>query len=519
MATNTMRILMIASENDALPGAKVGGVGDVLRDLPRALVKENCTVDVVLPSYGFLARLPQLQRVAEYQVTFAEHRQNISLLRLPAKNGVTHYIVDHPLFSTAGETVYCNDGHDRPFATDASKFALFCKSVAAALVEGYLPWPEVVHCHDWHAAMFLVLAEYDPESEPLKAIPSVYTIHNLALQGVRPYAGDSSSLQSWFGDVQVDKNRVGDPRAYDCINLMRAGINLADKVHTVSPSYASEIQQPSDHEAGMYGGEGLEQDIRQRAESGDVIGIINGCEYPRKADYSKPSRKRIASLANTELLAWAGKRRTLASAHWIAKQRLDHWLNIKNPGMSLLSIGRITDQKVRLLLQQQGGKTALEIMLDRLSSNDVFIMLGSGTPELEDAFTAIAGKYPKFIFLNGYAGELSDQLYNFADLFVMPSSFEPCGISQMLAMRAGQPCLVNGVGGLKDTVDDKKTGFVFSGEDIQQQMQNMLQRFDEALKLYNNNRVIWDGLCKNAAKVRFTWRESAREYVQRLYGR
>lgn len=510
------KVLMVAAENDALPGAKVGGVGDVIRDLPHALTKQGWQVDVAIPSYGFLARLPELELVGECDVSFRGRPHRVQVLRMPG--AATNYIFHHAEFSPLGESVYCNDEAGRPFATDASKFALFCASVAQAMVAGLLPRPEVIHCHDWHSAFLLILLRYANEFRSLSHIRTVYTIHNLAMQGIRPVRNDESSLGTWFPTLHYSFDKVLDPRFPDCINPMRAGILLADKVNTVSPTYAQEILQQSHAEAGIYGGEGLERDLLQRQQRNELFGIINGCEYPSGKAYKPMARSKLAAMMLDGIEKWAGKHTQLQTAHWLAEKRIANWQGKKTAGMTLTSVGRLTDQKARLLqTRMPDNRPALYHMLDALGASGTFIMLGSGDPAMESFLVAATAEYKNFIFLNGYSDALSQELFKFGDLFVMPSSFEPCGISQMLAMRAGQPCLVNGVGGLKDTVTHTQNGFVFSGDTAQAQAIAMVNLLNEALGVYANSKEIWNGVVEQAKKARFTWDASAKDYIEQLY--
>ena len=510
---------MLAAENDMLPGAKVGGVGDVIRDLPGALVSEGCDVGVVLPSYGFLARLPGLTPIGSFTVLFAGAPHSMELFKLDANfGGVTNYIIHGEGFVPHGETVYCNDPDWRPFATDASKFALYCQAVAVALKEGLIPLPDVLHLHDWHSAFLLLLREYSLSFQFLKKIHTVFTIHNLAMQGVRPFKGDDSALETWFPDLAYNGVVISDPENPHCVNPMRAAILLADKINTVSPTYAEEIQQPSDNSAGVYGGEKLENDLRCRAEGGDLSGILNGCQYGKKSSLKRPARSHVADTARESIFSWAGAERELRSAHWIAEQRANELKKSRKSRFVLSSVGRITEQKARLFQSTlDDGRLVLEGILQLLGDDGIFILLGSGDTLLENFITRLAGKYDNLLFLNGYSDALSTLIYSYGDLFIMPSSFEPCGISQMLAMRAGQPCLVNAVGGLKDTVQDDDTGFTFSGANIHEQAEALMVRLTQALKMFQSNTDAWGGIRHRASQQRFTWKSSARAYLDQLY--
>jgi starch synthase len=174
---------------------------------------------------------------------------------------------------------------------------------------------------------------------------------------------------------------------------------------------------------------------------------------------------------------------------------------------------------VPLFLEPAGGAaTALEAILESLGPDSLFVMLGSGEKALEERFAAIAHSTDNFLYLRGYVDSLSDPLYSAADLFLMPSSFEPCGISQMLAMRAGQPCVVHAVGGLKDTVKDGMTGFVFRGDTPAQQAEDFVRTVLNAVAIKSTNQQRWQEISGNAKNERFSWDIAAKAYQQGLYG-
>jgi starch synthase len=225
-------------------------------------------------------------------------------------------------------------------------------------------------------------------------------------------------------------------------------------------------------------------------------------------------------LARRRVMHWLGKSAAVLPSEFVALRKLDQWQaeGGKRPGLLLTSVGRITPQKVGLLLRRMpDGRNALLHLLDMLGDAGVFILLGSGDQQLEHALAQVSAIRENFLFLRGYSEPLSDQMYANGDLFVMPSSFEPCGISQMLAMRAGQPCLVHAVGGLADTVADGENGFSFHGATMQEEAEQMLQRFEEVLTLRNEQPARWREIRAAAAAARFPWNEVARAYVEQLY--
>tara|TARA_R110000744_G_scaffold160684_2_gene277002 strand:+ start:2566 stop:4140 length:1575 start_codon:yes stop_codon:yes gene_type:complete len=522
-----MKILMAAAENDAIPRGKVGGIGDVVRDIPLALGKIDQEVDVVIPGYGSFSKLEGAQHVTSLDVTFGGQHEKIDIFKVSFKNStkntsknVTQWVIEHPLFAIGGEgKIYCDDPSNRPFASDASKFALFSAAVAKAVISDVFGKIDVLHLHDWHTAMVSVLRAFDPEYQQLKTIKTVFTIHNIALQGIRPFDGDESSLKAWFPYLAFDYSKINDPRYHDCYNPMRAGITLSDKVHAVSPTYAKEILLPSNIEQGHFGGEGLEHDLRYAAETGRLHGILNGCEYPDSAD-APLKLKALLKLSAKEVIKWLGDKPLVDQAHLIAATRLEQIANIKHKKQPLVltSVGRITDQKVRLFQEvMSNGKTALEHLLTILADDGIFILLGSGDKKLEEFLAKIAVNNSNFIFLKGYSEALSINMYNSGDLFLMPSSFEPCGISQMLAMRAGQPCLAHSVGGLSDTITHNVNGFTFNGDTPQQQAENMLSCFHSVLALKKHSPTEWAAISDNALKSRYLWSDVAHDYIKHLY--
>ena len=509
--------MFLASENGALPGGKVGGVGDVVRDLPQALVAAGWHASVATPSYGTLHKLPGAARLATIEVDFRGTAQLVDIWNVPTdNNGVQNIVFDHALFAQNGSgRIYHQDDATRPFSSDANTFAFFC-AAAAQWILASQKRPDVVHLHDWHAAFYLLLTNYAEQYQHLRNIRTVFTIHNLSYQGTRPFRGDESSLEAWYPNLQANLSEIVDPRYDDCVNPMASAIRLADRVSTVSPTYAGEICRPSDPETGFIGGEGLENDLVKARDEGRLFGILNGCYYDEPIG-RRAGWQRLLGMIETQLRDWQHKQPT-NEAHALALKRL-HALPKRRPAQLMISIGRLVAQKATLLLHEfDNGEIALGRIANDVGKQGVVIVLGSGDPVLEERTLELARQVPNLLFLHGYAEDLAAPLYRGGDLFLMPSSFEPCGISQMLAMRGAQPCVVHDVGGLRDTVEDGVTGFIFGGDNPDAQAHAFVDTTARALAIRSGDPIVWQQICRAAADCRFDWSSSAQQTIQTLYG-
>ncbi|MFK7861285.1 MAG: glycogen synthase [Granulosicoccus sp.] len=517
---STRHICMFAAENDVIPGAKVGGIGDVVRDIPRALANEQTRLTVVIPAYGSFHELPDAVPIGTFTTGFRGTPQRIEAYEVSAgrDTNVRYLVLHHPLFAAGGKgRVYCDDDDNQPFATDANKFALFSVAALGAITSGNIEPVDVLHLHDWHSALALALIRFDNAFESLRSVRTVFSIHNLALQGIRPFAQNTSSLQAWFPHLHYDPGFLADPRWPHCINPLASAIRLADKIHTVSPTYAREILLPNDPQRGFHGGEGLEFDLQQAAAQNRLIGIINGIDYPdTKANHlSWPNFTRQLS---DELLRLIARQSELRTEDYVAHQRMLAESQKKRPAHIITSVGRLTDQKMALLLQPvDDGGTALERILESIAGRGLFLLLGSGDAELEEQCRQIASRHSQLLYINQYSMKLANLLFANGDLFLMPSSFEPCGISQMLAMKDGQPCLAHSVGGLRDTIDDGRDGFLFEAESIAAQAKALVTRVDEILLLREKKPDSFTRIATAARKKRFNWSTSASRYHSELY--
>jgi starch synthase len=299
---------------------------------------------------------------------------------------------------------------------------------------------------------------------------------------------------------------------------MAAGIRLADAVHAVSPSYAIEITKPNNLEQGRWGGEGLENDLLEAKENGRLFGILNGSEYPDQPVRKANVRQLVGGLKKT-LSGWIESGKGDTEWHQLMLSRLDSQPVANKPDFVLSGVSRLVWQKVGLLQHPvHKESTALDRVLAHLkSTNAVYFFLGSGDPELSGFLKSTARSHPNFIFLEGYNDDAAHLLYRGGDAFLMPSLFEPCGISQMLALRAGQPCVVHNVGGLKDTITDGQTGFVFGGDSLTDISESMVAAIARAVSIKASEEKLWQRMREEARKSRFLWESTVRRYAHDLY--
>lgn len=505
--------LFVAAENDALPNCKAGGMGDVVRDVPRHIAQRGNTVHVIVPSYGRLHHNGILKTHLHFSLRGLSY--TAALYQVPPKKDyprLQHYVLHHPEIQ-AGDIahIYHNDPQE-PFYTDAIKYTIFCTAVAQAIKQQAFGTLQIVHLHDWHTSLLLFLKTYHPSYQSLKALRFVYTIHNLAIQGIRPFTNNYASLKNWFPNIPIPYQTLSDYKHPNCINFMAIGIRLADAVHTVSPSYKKDILQPSlpPH---RIGGEGLEKDLQQANAEGRLFGILNGCNYKNIKHEKK------GNLYNNTLKAlfqWLQEESKNYKAHFLAHTGekimalVDH-----NPKFIMASVARLTQQKFYFF--KQFPQTFVKILKKLEQVHGIFMLLGTGNPQYEEHFRQLSYQHQNFIFTNGQCEKLIDSIYLEADLYCMPSLFEPCGISQMLAMRSGTPCLVHHTGGLKDTVAHLKTGFSFEGENVEEKMEQMMAVLDAALTMYKTEKPAWNKIKAAAKKKRFTWKKAVDDYCKYLY--
>ncbi|WP_350293610.1 glycogen/starch synthase [uncultured Croceitalea sp.] len=505
--------LFAAAENDGIANCKAGGMGDVVRDVPRQISAKGDKTHVVVPSYGRLHQQGVLKTKLNFMLRGMVYTAELYEVK-PKKEypNLYHYVIHHPEIEAGGIAHIYHDDPEEPFYTDAIKYFIFCTAVAEAIKKGAFGKLDIVHLHDWHSSLILFLREYHRTYDNLKKIRFVYSIHNLAIQGIRPFNDNYSSLRNWFPDIPFDEKGLQDYRYQDCINLMAVGIRLADAVHTVSPSYKEDVMKASSPPE-FIGGEGLEKDLQLADKEKRLFGILNGCNYKNINVEEKGFIYRNTVKA---IFSWLQEESKKYKADFLAHtgEKIMQYVD-KEPKFIVSSIARLTEQKFYFF--KRSPEAFVEILKKLEAIDGIFILLGTGAPEYEELFRDISYKHNNFIFTNGQSENLIDSMYLESDLYFMPSLFEPCGISQMLSMRNGNPCLVHHTGGLIDTVKHMKTGFGFDGKTYDEKIKNMLSTFDLALDTFVNDKPTWKKIQASAKKVRFTWEKSVDEYYTVLY--
>ncbi len=474
-----MKILYVAAE--AVPFAKTGGLADVAGSLPKALKADGVDVRVIMPKFG---KIPEayrnaMEHVYDGELPVAWRKKYVGLDKYEL-DGVTYYFVDNEEYFNR-EGFY---GYD----DDAERFSFFSRAVLDLLPEMDF-WPDVIHTNDWHAGLVNVFLKLEHMGDArYERIKTVYTIHNLKYQGVFP----KDVMPDVLGlDWKYFNN--GDLEFYDAVNFMKGGIIYADAVTTVSKTYAKEIQYP-------YFGEHLDGLLRSREQ--DLSGIVNGIDYDV---YNPRTDKYIFETYDEGSL----------------DRKLDNKTELQK------SLGLPERRKVPLiaivsrLVEPKGMDLVVRMMDEILQHEDIqLVVLGTGEKRYEDWFKGLAWRYPKKVSVNIYfSNELAQRIYAGADIFLMPSNYEPCGIGQLIALRYGTIPVVRQTGGLKDTVQQynkytqEGNGFVFNNYNAHE----MMYALKRALSFYGNYEI-WHKIQLNAVQSDFSWKRSAKEY-EALYKR
>lgn len=466
-----MKILLVAAE--VAPFCKTGGLGDVIGSLPLALQEEKLDVAVILPLYQDIPvhYREDMEQVADLTIPLGWRNQHCEVKRLLYR-GVTFYFVQN-------EYYFARKGLYGQF-DDAERFAFFSRAILQALPQLEFK-PDILHCHDWHTGVVsLFLKAFYQEDHYYRELKTVYTIHNLKYQGVFSefILGDILGLGSEY--FTAEKLEF-----YGQVNFMKAGIVYSDLVTTVSRSYAEEIKDP-------YYGEGLDSLLREKA--GKLQGIVNGIDY-----YEYDPFKDQALFVNY---------RSSLKKKWANKVKLQETLGLAvEPEYPLLGL-------VTRLVEQKGLDLIAHILEELMQQKIQVVVLGSGETCYEELFHYLAGKYPRQLSVTiGFAESLARKIYAASDIYLMPSQFEPCGISQLIALRYGSVPVVRETGGLIDTITPyneytgEGNGFGFKNYNAHE----FLQTVQKAIHYYHQPEL-WAGIVKNALHSDFSWKHSAREY-------
>lgn len=468
-----MNILFAAAE--ANPFIKTGGLADVIGALPAALKKEKCDVRVVMPNYSSISEPIRNQAtlvdVVQVQVGWRSQYCGIKQFK---QDGITFYLLDNEYyFGRDGVYGYGDDGE---------RFAFFCRAVLDILpVIDFQP--DIIHAHDWHTGMIPLLLKAQYQSLPFYSnIRTVFTIHNLLYQGIFPY----STLWSLFG-LDDRYFHAGGVEYYGNVSYMKAGIVFADRVTTVSPTYAEEIKMP-------YYGYGL--DGLLRSLGGRLRGIVNGIDTKSYNPATDPYlQTHYRSATNKRLENKAALQEEL--------------------GLPVRADVPIVAMVTRLV-ESKGLDLVTRVLDELLYYNDVqFVLLGTGEAMYEDWFRGAAYRHPERLAAEiRFSEGVARRIYAGTDMFLMPSQFEPCGISQLLALRYGSIPIVRETGGLNDTVQSynemtgEGNGFTFHSYNAH----DMLYTIRRAVSFYQQPKH-WKQVMKNAMTGDYSWQTSAREYL------
>ena len=472
-----MKILFVAAEG--LPYSKTGGLADVVEGLPKALVEAGHDVAVLLPRQR--GNRINSTLVSSVTVSLGEQVRFPSIEEGTSVAGVRYFFVDDPGYFDREQPYGDKSGE---YADNAERFTEFSR-VAIEFAKRVM-LPDVIHCHDWPTALVPVLLRTQHAADPaVRSLPVVLTIHNLAYQGIFPQA----TLRK--AGLPSELFAINALEFYGKINFLKGGLLFADYLSTVSRRYAKEIQTPE------YGA-GLEGVIAQRGDR--LVGILNGVDY---SIWNPETDSLIAQKYSAQNLE--GKKACKKDLLNTFRLPADKPENLERPVVGIVS--RFADQKGFDLIAQVAG----EMMKENLS----LVVLGTGHREYELFFKALAESYPGSVGVKiGYDDTLAHKIEAGADMFLMPSRYEPCGLNQVYSLRYGTVPVVRATGGLDDTVQsfDPKTqqgtGFKFDAYDGHA----LLDCLRGALKVYGEPKF-WRVIQKNGMAKDFSWKTSAAAYV------
>lgn len=473
------KILFAASE--AVPFIKTGGLADVVGSLPKCFNKEYFDVRVIIPKYLCIKQewRDKMEYANHFYMDYLGQSCYVGILKY-VHEGVTFYFIDNESYFNGS----------KPYGDwfwDLEKFCFFCRAALSALsVIGFKP--DVIHCHDWQTGLIpVLLKDKFHEGEFFKDMKSVITIHNLKFQGV----WDVKTIQR-FTELPSYYFTPDKLEAYKDGNLLKGGIVYADAITTVSDTYAEEIKTP-------FYGEGLDGLMRSRA--GSLRGIVNGIDYD---EFNPETDPHIAQRYNAKNF-----RKEKSKNKKALQEELG--LPVDEKRFMIGIVSRLTDQK---------GLDLIQAVMDELCNEDLqLVVLGTGDERYENMFRHYDWKYHDKVSAQIYYSEpMSHRIYAACDAFLMPSLFEPCGLSQLMSLRYGTVPIVRETGGLKDTVEPYNeyegagTGFSFANYNAHE----MLGSLRYAKYVYYSKRREWNKMIDRAMAKDYSWWTSAAKY-QELY--
>ena len=479
MADSSKKMQIVFASAECAPFVKTGGLGDVAGSLPAALVRAGAEVIVMVPKYATIKDeyKAQMEHFSDFYVSLGWRNEYCGLEKLE-HDGVTYMFIDN-------ERYFARD-YPYGFFDDGERFAFFSKAITESLQ--HLPAGfecDILHCNDWQTALAPVFLREFYQGLPLyDRVKTVFSIHNVAFQG----QFSDTVMEDILGVAHIPA-AASQLRCDACsINYMLGALRYADAITTVSPTYAGEIQTPEF-------GEGLDGVLRERSYA--LQGILNGIDV---AGFDPVTDKRIA--ANYTVDDRSGK------AVCKAKLQEELGLEVRDDRPLMVMVTRLTRQK---------GLDLVMYALDRILAGGVQVaVLGTGDRDYEDGLRYFQDKYPGTMAARiEFDPALSQRMYAAADMFLMPSKFEPCGLSQIIAMRYGTLPIVRETGGLKDTVQPyneftgEGTGFSFSNFNGDE----MGDAVFRAARLFWDNREAWDQLVTQAMSQDFSWTRSADQYL------
>lgn len=479
MADSSKKMQIVFASAECAPFVKTGGLGDVAGSLPAALVRAGAEVIVMVPKYATIKDeyKSQMEHFSDFYVSLGWRNEYCGLEKLE-HDGVTYMFIDN-------ERYFARD-YPYGFFDDGERFAFFSKAITESLQ--HLPAGfecDILHCNDWQTALAPVFLREFYQGLPLyDRVKTVFSIHNVAFQG----QFSDTVMEDILGVAHIPA-AASQLRCDACsINYMLGALRYADAITTVSPTYANEIQTPEF-------GEGLDGVLRERSYA--LQGILNGIDV---AGFDPATDKRIA--ANYTVEDRSGK------AVCKAKLQEELGLEVRDDRPLMVMVTRLTRQK---------GMDLVMYALDRILSGGVQVaVLGTGDRDYEDGLRYFQDKYPGTMAARiEFDPALSQRMYAAADMFLMPSKFEPCGLSQIIAMRYGTLPIVRETGGLKDTVQPyneftgEGTGFSFSNFNGDE----MGDAVFRAARLFWDNREAWNQLVTQAMSQDFSWTRSADKYL------